>query len=130
MRNYDLVYIVKPDLDTEALNAVIERVAQRLAEQHATIEHTDVWGKRRMAFSIQRYREGQYVFVRFAAPGEGIPEIKRTLRITEDVLRASVTQAVGSITPKAAQPTTPPTPQAAPAQPEPPPPAPPAGGTN
>jgi len=130
LRNYDLVYIVKPDLDTEALNAVIERVAQRLAEQHATIEHTDVWGKRRMAFSIQRYREGQYVFVRFAAPGEGIPEIKRTLRITEDVLRASVTQAVGSITPKAAQPTTPPTPQAAPAQPEPPPPAPPAGGTN
>ena len=127
MRNYDLVYIVKPDLDTEALNAVIERVAQRLAEQHATIEHTDVWGKRRMAYSIQRYREGLYVFVRFSGPGDGIPEIKRMLRITEDVLRASVTQAVGSIAPKAVQPSTPPTHQTAPVQPEP---APPTGGTN
>lgn len=126
MRSYDLVYIVKPDLDAEAMNAVIARVAQRLAEQHATIEHTDIWGKRRMAYSIQRYREGQYVFVRFSAPGEGIPEIKRTLGITENVLRASVTQAVGSIAPKAAQPSTPPIPPAAPAQPEP---APPTEGT-
>lgn len=119
MRSYDLVYILKPDLDTEAVNAVVERVAHRLAEQHATIEHTDLWGKRRMSYAIQRYREGQYVFVRFAAPGEAIPEIKRALKITEDVLRASVTQAVGPIAPKAAQPSTPPPPQAAPAQSEP-----------
>lgn len=126
MRSYDLVYILKPDLDPEAVNAVVERVAQRLAEQRATIEHTDVWGKRRMAYSIHRYREGQYVFVRFSAPGEAVPEIKRTLKITEDVLRASVTQAVGPIAPKAAQPATSPTPQAAPAQPEP---VPPAAGT-
>ena len=126
MRSYDLVYILRPDLDTEALNAIVERVAQRLTERQATIEHTDVWGKRRMAYSIQRYREGQYVFVRFSAPGEAIPEIKRTLRITEDVLRASVTQAVGPIAPKAAQPSTPPTPQAAPAPLEP---VPPAAGT-
>jgi small subunit ribosomal protein S6 len=120
LRSYDLVYIVKPDLDTETLNAVVERVAQRLAEQHATIEHTDTWGRRRMAYPIQRYREGLYVFVRFSVPGEGIPEIKRTLRITEHVLRASVTQAVGSIAQKAAaQPTPPPPPAATPAQPEP-----------
>ncbi len=119
MRSYDLVYIVKPDLDTETLNAVVERVAQRLTEQHASIEHTDIWGKRRMAYPIQRYREGQYVFIRFAVPGENIPEIKRNLRITENVLRASVTQAVGSIAQKAAPPTPPPPPAAPPAQPEP-----------
>ncbi|MGH2405097.1 MAG: 30S ribosomal protein S6 [bacterium] len=106
MRSYDLVYIVKPDLDSEAMTAIVERVTQRLNEQGATIEHAEVWGKRRMAFSIQRYREGHYVFVRFSAPGDRIPEIRHNLRIVEDVLRASITVAVGAIAPPktAAQP--------------------------
>ncbi|MBI3998135.1 MAG: 30S ribosomal protein S6 [Armatimonadetes bacterium] len=105
MRSYDLVYIVRPDLDTEAMTAVVERVNQRLAEQGTTVEHTETWGKRRMAYPIQRYREGHYVFVRFSAPGPAIPEIRRTIRILEDVLRASVTVAVGSIAPpKTSQP--------------------------
>lgn len=105
MRSYDLVYVVRPDLDSEAIAAVVERVTQRLGEAGATIAHADVWGKRRMAYSIQRYREGHYMFVRFAAPGDRIPEIRRNLKIVEDVLRASVTVAVGQIAPpKPAQP--------------------------
>ncbi len=109
MRSYDLVYIVKSDLDSEAMTAVVERVTQRLNEQGVTIEHAEVWGKRRMAYPIKRYREGHYVFVRFAAPGDRIPEIRHALKIVEDVLRASVTVAVGPIAPpKAAQPPAPP----------------------
>lgn len=109
MRSYDLVYIVKSDLDSEAMTAVVERVTQRLNEQGVTIEHAEVWGKRRMAYPIKRYREGHYVFVRFAAPGDRIPEIRHALKIVEDVLRASVTVAVGPIAPPtAAQPPAPP----------------------
>lgn len=105
MRSYDLVYVVRPDLDAEAIAGVVARVTQRLGEAGATIEHAEAWGKRRMAYSIQRYREGHYVFVRFAAPGERIPEVRRNLSIIEDVLRASVTVAVGPIAPpKPAQP--------------------------
>jgi small subunit ribosomal protein S6 len=119
LRSYDLVYVVRPDLDTEAMTAVVERVSQRLGEAGATIEHAEAWGKRRMAYSIQRYREGHYVFVRFAAPGERIPEIRRNLKIVEDVLRASVTVAVGPIAPpRPAQPAAaPPAAPAAPAHP-------------
>jgi small subunit ribosomal protein S6 len=95
--SYDLVYIVKPDLETEAINALVERVNQRLIDQGATIEHAEAWGKRRMAYPIQRYREGHYVFTRFAAPGDRIPEIRHGLKIMEDVLRASITVAVGPI---------------------------------
>ncbi len=122
MRSYDLVYIVKPDLDNEAIAAIVERVTQRLKEQGATIEHAEVWGKRRMAFPIQRYREGHYVFVRFSAPGDRIPEIRHNLKIVEDVLRSSIVLAVGAIAPPktAAAPAAPaPTPAAAPTpQPE------------
>ncbi len=108
MPSYDLVYIVRPDLETEAITSIMERANQRLLDQGATIEHTEAWGKRRMAYPIQRYREGYYVFTRFAAPGDRIPEIRHGLKIVENVLRASITVAVGSIAPpKTAQPATP-----------------------
>ncbi|MDR7423471.1 MAG: 30S ribosomal protein S6 [Armatimonadota bacterium] len=102
MPSYDLVYIVRPDLEAEALAAVVERVTQRLNEQGVAIEHTEPWGKRRMAYPIQRYREGHYVFTRFASPGDRIPEIRHALKIMEDVLRASITLAVGPIAQKPA----------------------------
>ena len=99
MRSYDLIYIVKPDLESEAIAAVSERVTQRLKEQGVTLEHSEVWGKRRMAYPIKRYREGHYVFVRFSGPGDRISQIRHGLKIVEDVLRASITIAVGAIAP-------------------------------
>jgi small subunit ribosomal protein S6 len=106
--SYDLVYIVRPDLETEAMSAVIERATQRLTDQGGTIEHTEAWGKRRMAYPIHRYREGHYVFTRFAVPGDRIPEIRHGLKIIEDLLRVSITVAVGPVAPpKSAQPSAP-----------------------
>jgi small subunit ribosomal protein S6 len=107
MPSYDLVYIVRPDLEADAINAVIERATQRLVDQGATVEHSEPWGKRRMAYPLQRYREGHYVFTRFSASGNTIPEIRHGLKIMEDVLRASITVAIGPIQQKAAQPVTP-----------------------
>lgn len=105
MPQYDLVYIVKPDLDAEVMSSVMERATQRLIEQGAAIDHTDVWGKRRMAYPIQRYREGHYVFVRLSVSGDRIPEIQHGLKVIEDILRTSITIAVGAIAPpKTAQP--------------------------
>jgi len=127
LRSYDLVYVVRPDLDTEAMAAVVQRVTQRLGEAGATIEHAEAWGKRRMAYSIKRFREGHYVFVRFSASGERIPDIRHNLKIVEDVLRASVTVAVGPIAPPkpvqpaaapAAAPVAPATPPTEPSRPE------------
>jgi small subunit ribosomal protein S6 len=115
------VYIVKPDLESEQIAGVVERATQRLLDQGATIEHTEVWGKRRLAFPMHRYRDGHYVFTRFAVGGDRIPEIRHALKVMEDVLRASITVAVGPIAPP--KPTQPPAPAAAPAavptQPEP-----------
>jgi small subunit ribosomal protein S6 len=107
MPSYDLVYIVRPDLEADAINAVIERATQRLVDQGATVEHSEPWGKRRMAYPLQRYREGHYVFTRFSAPGSSIPEIRHGLKIMEDVLRASITVAIGPIQQKTAQPAAP-----------------------
>jgi ribosomal protein S6 len=60
-----------------------------------------------MAYPLQRYREGHYVFTRFSASGSSIPEIRHGLKIMEDVLRASITVAIGPIQQKTAQPAAP-----------------------
>jgi small subunit ribosomal protein S6 len=95
VKRYDLVYIVRPDLEPDALRAVVDRIAQRIQEHGGQVEVTDVWGKRRMAYPIRRYREGVYVHTRFALDPQKVAEIKRAAALTEDVLRAMVTAAVG-----------------------------------
>lgn len=94
---WDLVYVVKPDLGAEAVTSVIEWVTERLTDLDAVVEHTEAWGKRRMAYPVQRYREGHYVFVRFSAPGGRIPKIRSGLKMAGDILRVSITVAIGSI---------------------------------
>jgi len=97
VKSYDLVYIVRPDLDADALKAVTERMSQRIRDQGGTIEAVDVWGKKRMSYAVKRYREGVFVHTRFALAPDKIEEIRRTAALTEDVLRATITNAVGKL---------------------------------
>lgn len=97
MKSYDLVYIVRPDLDADALKAVTERMNQRIIDQGGTIEAVDVWGKKRMTFTVKKYREGIFVHTRFALPPNKVEEIRRAAALTEDVLRATITNAVGKL---------------------------------
>jgi len=97
VKSYDLVYIVRPDLDADALKAVTERMNQRIIDQGGTIEAVDVWGKKRMTFTVKKYREGIFVHTRFALPPNKVEEIRRAAALTEDVLRATITNAVGKV---------------------------------
>src|SRR5947209_11908468 len=61
LKSYDLVYIVRPDLEPDAIKAVVERVTQRVQDQGAKVEAVDVWGRRRMSFAIWKHREWESV---------------------------------------------------------------------
>lgn len=98
MKSYDLVYIVRPDLDADGLKAVTERMSQRITDQGGTIEAVEVWGKKRMTFTVKKYREGTFIHTRFALPPDKVEEIRRAAALTEDVLRATITNAVGKLT--------------------------------
>ncbi|HEU5298062.1 MAG TPA: 30S ribosomal protein S6 [bacterium] len=97
MKSYDLVYIVRPDLDADAQKAVTERLGQRITDQGGTIEAVDVWGKKRMTFTVKKYREGVFVHTRFALDPRKLEEIRRAAALSEDVLRATITNAVGKL---------------------------------
>jgi len=112
MKTYDMVYIIKPDLEPDAAKAVMDRMNQRILEQGGTIDVVDVWGKKRTTYRLRKSREGLYVHTRFALPPDKVAEVRRIASLTEEVLRATVTNAVGP-TPQPKAPAPAPTPQAA-----------------
>jgi small subunit ribosomal protein S6 len=94
MRDYELTYIIKPDLDPAALASVIERVSGFVTvEGGGTISKTTPWGMRQLAYPIRRYREGQYVFSLIQIEPTAMARIEQRLRMNEDVLRFLLVRA-------------------------------------
>ena len=94
MRRYELMLVLRPDAPEERIQAVLEKVTRQLIEGGGQIVKAAPWGRRRLAYPIDRYREGSYHIVVFEAPAEAIAELERSLQITEDVLRYLVTRAI------------------------------------
>ena len=84
---YELMYIVNPVLNSEQTKDIVDRVAAYLREHGAEIVATNEIGSQRLAYPIQKKRNGYYVNVYFRGPGEIIARFDRALRINEDVLR-------------------------------------------
>jgi small subunit ribosomal protein S6 len=94
VRRYELMLVLKPDAPDERAAAVIDRTTRYVVASGGQIVKVAPWGRRRLAYPIDRYREGSYHIVVFEAPAETIAEMERSLQITEDVLRYLVTRVV------------------------------------
>jgi small subunit ribosomal protein S6 len=92
MRRYELMLIVRPDVPDDKAQAVIDKVTRQIVAAGGQIVKVAPWGRRRLAYQIDRFREGSYHIVLFEAPGEALNELERTLEITEEVLRHLVTR--------------------------------------
>jgi len=91
MRDYEVIFIVHPDLDENALKGVVEKVQGWITGSGGTLVQTDVWGKRHMAYTIRKQREGQYVYVHVQMAPSSTSELERNLRFLEPVMRFLVT---------------------------------------
>ena len=90
MRSYEVVLIIHPDLDENALKGVTDRVQGWITDSGGSIDKFDQWGKRRMAYSIRKQREGQYVYFEAQFAPTFSAELERNLRFLEPVMRFSV----------------------------------------
>ena len=90
MRSYEVIFIVHPDLDENALKGVIERVQAWIADAGGSVDNVDQWGKRRMAYSIRKQREGQYVYMEAQFAPTFSAELERNMRLLEPVMRYSI----------------------------------------
>jgi small subunit ribosomal protein S6 len=94
VRRYELMLVLRPDAPDERAAAVIDRTTRYVVASGGQIVKVAPWGRRRLAYPIDRYREGSYHIVVFESPAEAIAEMERSLQITEDVLRYLVTRVV------------------------------------
>ncbi|MGE5559928.1 MAG: 30S ribosomal protein S6 [Chloroflexota bacterium] len=87
MRSYELMYIIRPDLDEEQTNAVIEKYKGLLETQGATVQNVEKWGKRRLAYLVKDQTEGFYVIVTFRSEAPAVAELDRLLKISDEVMK-------------------------------------------
>ena len=87
MRIYEELFIVKPDASDEEVDQFVEQLRTQLTTAGATVDKIDKWGKRRLAYRVDKYREGAYVLFQFTAGPEAVKELERRLRVSDIVLK-------------------------------------------
>jgi small subunit ribosomal protein S6 len=93
MRKYEVMYIIRPDVEQEAVQALVEKFNNVISNGGEVIK-ADVLGKRRLAYEINKIREGHFVLVKFAAPAEVITELDRVMKIADEVIRVLIVRDV------------------------------------
>jgi small subunit ribosomal protein S6 len=89
-RDYELGFILNPEVSEEETRALLERVEQIVATYGGQIVKINQWGRRRLAYPIERHRDGFYVFIDMILTPETVAELERTLTVSEIVLRHMV----------------------------------------
>ena len=92
MRRYELMLVIRPDVADDKSQALVDRTTRGIVSAGGQIVKVAPWGRRRLAYPIDRHREGSYHIILFEAPSEAIVELEHTLLITEEVLRHLITR--------------------------------------
>jgi len=85
-RTYELMFIVRPDMVDEDLNKLISTLEASVTSAHGTMK-SEVWGKRRLAYSVRRFNDGIFVLLLLEGTGAMVHELERRLRVTEPVIK-------------------------------------------
>jgi len=93
MRKYEVMYIIRPDVEQEAVQATVEKF-QGIIQNGGEITKHEVLGKRRLAYEINKVRDGIYVLVNFTAAPDVVAELERFLKISDEVIRYLITKDV------------------------------------
>ena len=87
LRDYELVFIISPEVGDEALEATVDSVSQFVTGKGGIISSVERWGKRKLAYPLKRFLEGTYVLTRFKMKPIWSKELEANLQISEDILR-------------------------------------------
>ena len=87
MNKYELTVVVNAKIEDDVRVATVEKVKEYVARYGGTVTYVDEWGKKRLAYEIQKMKEGFYYFIQFEADATAPAEIERHVRIMENVIR-------------------------------------------
>ena len=91
MRRYELMLLLRPDLEDDKLQAAVEKVTRAIVNAGGSLSKVSPWGKRRLAYDIKRHREASYFLIHFDIEPDQVREIERGMLISEEILRHLVT---------------------------------------
>jgi small subunit ribosomal protein S6 len=86
-RIYEELFIVKPDAPEEEVDQFVEQMRGVITTAGGTVDKVEKWGKRKLAYRVQKYREGFYVLFQFTSGPEAVKEIERRLRVADMVMK-------------------------------------------
>ncbi|MFJ7978092.1 30S ribosomal protein S6 [Peribacillus sp. JNUCC 23] len=92
MRKYEIMYIIRPNIEEDAKKALVERFNTILTDNGAEMTEAKEWGKRRLAYEINDFRDGYYMLLKINGETAAIQEFDRLAKISEDIIRHMVTK--------------------------------------
>ena len=87
MKNYELLTVFKPSLDSEELDKAVEKITEEIKSYKGSVESIDKMGRKKLAYDVQGYRDGYFANIILSVPAESIVEFKRNLKLNDNVLR-------------------------------------------
>lgn len=87
VKNYESVLIINAALEEEQIETIISKIVENLKTSGAEIVEVDKWGRKRLAYPIQKSKSGYYLLLRYDAPADLISKFERTLRLDENIIR-------------------------------------------
>jgi small subunit ribosomal protein S6 len=99
LRDYEVLYIVRADLDDDKVQDIVKRVNTLIERAGGSLERTNIWGKRKLAYEVKHQKEGSYILQDFQIGQDRIPELEAALKITEEVLRHLVVRKPDRVVP-------------------------------
>ena len=87
MKNYELLAILKPSLDSEELDKVVDKISEDVKSYKGSVVSVDKMGRKKLAYDVQSYRDGFFTNFILSLPAEAVVEFKRSLKLNENVLR-------------------------------------------
>jgi small subunit ribosomal protein S6 len=87
MRVYENLFIVKPDATEEEIDGLIDQMSKNVTTHGGTVDKVEKWGKRRLAYRVEKQREGFYVLMQFTAAASTVHEFERRLRVQDAIIK-------------------------------------------
>ena len=86
-RDYETTFVLKPDLEDEEKQTILQRVKDTISDHEGEVTEVDAWGKKQLAYEIKDYRSGDYTILEFNAKTTVVNELERIFKIMDGVLR-------------------------------------------
>jgi len=87
MKNYELLAVFKPSLDSEELDKIVDKISEEVKSYNGSVSSVDKMGRKKLAYDVQGYRDGYFTTMIVSIPGESVVDFKRSLKLNENVLR-------------------------------------------